>query len=165
MDPSSLAQAYEMFRVLRRKASAAKLHEVAEIIGQRVEYNNTHKFRADEYFYGALGKALGGLTTKQTFRVQRVLESPLYNIGSRQTGFEAGAILDNGFGDLVIDEDSEAFGRTTYGRLFANTATMVGKANVSAYGNMMFPVRGAVALWTGLVKNAKLVSPPTGRRW
>ena len=136
VDARTLLQAAQIFKVLGRKASAARLSEIAEIIGQRVSYINEHRYEADVYFFRDLGKALGGLSAKQAFRVQQVLDSPLYNIGSRQTGSEVGAAVDIGYGDMLIDVEGESLGRSTYARVFATTAGMVGKTNVVGYANV-----------------------------
>jgi len=136
VDARTIAQAAQMFKLLGRKPSAAKLHAVAEVIGQRIAYINEHRYEADIYFFKDLGEALGGLTVNQVYRVQQVLDSPLYNIGSRHTGTEVGVAIDIGYGDMLMDVSSETMGQSTFAKVFATAAGTSGGANLLAYANM-----------------------------
>jgi hypothetical protein len=136
VDARTLAQAAQMLKLLGRKPSAATLNAVAEVIGQRIAYINEHRYESDIYFFKDLGEALGGLTTNQVYRVQQVLDSPLYNIGSRHTGTEIGVAVDIGYGDMLLDVDTETMGQTSYVSVFATAAGIAGEANLLAYANM-----------------------------
>jgi hypothetical protein len=136
VDARTLAQAAQMFKLLGRKPSAAKLHAVAEVIGRRIAYINEHQYDSDIYFFKDLADALGGLTINQVYRIQQILDSPLYSIGSRHTGTEVGFAIDIGYGDMLRDVDSETMGQTTYAKVFATAAGIKGETNLLAYANM-----------------------------
>lgn len=107
LDVRTLVQAQEMFNILEREASAEDLQRVAELIGRRNEYFQNYQYDADIHFYEDIAEALGGTTTSETYQIQQVLDSPLYNIGSRYVGWQAGADLDIAVGDLAGSEDPE----------------------------------------------------------
>jgi hypothetical protein len=136
VDARTLAQAAQMFEVLGRTPTASQLHEAAEVIGQRIAYVNEYKYEADIYFYKDLGEALGGTSTEEVYQIQLVLDSPLYNIGTRYIGKQVGASIAIGYGDLYQDVSSDFLGATSYANLFASFATIVNSANVMGYGNV-----------------------------
>ncbi len=90
VDARTVAQAAAVYEALDRPATAEDLLRVAEIIGQRNAYGVTYRFEANQVFYADLTEALGGLEGAEAFIVQQVLESPIYNIGARQVGWEVG---------------------------------------------------------------------------
>ena len=122
VDARTVAQAAAMFRVLEREPSSAELSTVAELLGQRGAYALKYKYDADLHFYADLAVALGGADAAETFRVQQVLDSPLYNIGSRLVGWEAGARVDAGVGDAF----ETAPGGALTARAYVRAATVLG---------------------------------------
>jgi hypothetical protein len=121
VDARTLAQAQTMFSVLDREPSVEEVVAVAELIGQRAAYTAEYQYDADIYFYNDVAEALGGASLEEVYKIQQVLDSPLYNIGSRVTGWTAGARLDIGSGDL-LGENGMASSLSQY----AAYATLVG---------------------------------------
>ena len=135
VDARTVAQAATMFRALERDPTPADLARVADVIGQRGAYALKYTYDADMYFYGDLAEALGGADPAQTFLVQQVLESPLYNIGSRFVGWEAGVRADVGAGDLA----SDASGATVVAHGYGRAATVIGdRASVLVSADLAF---------------------------
>jgi len=151
IDVRTLVQAQAMFDVLDRSPSARQLQEVAEVIGRRGEYAQKYKFDADIYFYKDIAKALGGADTAQVYKIQQVLDSPLYNIGSRYTGWQAGADFDAAMGDFF---NGDAFGVTTRIGVGGTYAMMLGSSSV------LLPVSVACIVSEGATQ--VLTSPLSG---
>jgi hypothetical protein len=123
VDVRTLAQAQAMFKVLDRTPTVEQLKAVAELIGQRGAYAKKYKYDADIHFYKDVGEALGGAATDEVYRVQQVLDSPLYNIGSRYDGWQVGFDLDAASGDLL---DADNSGLTTRVGVGGAAAVMLG---------------------------------------
>jgi hypothetical protein len=94
---------------------------LAEIIGQASAYTVKYRYEADQYFYAALADALGGLDASEVFVVRQVLESPLYNISSRNVGWEIGA---RG-ASVVTGLGTEGASGSSYVEQFAGFATLL----------------------------------------
>ena len=90
--------------MVQRGTTAKKLAEVAEVIGQRSQYFLRHRFEADKFFYADLAAAMGGLSSTQLFDVRQVLDSPIYNIGSRRVGWTAGGGVETSMTGIGEDE-------------------------------------------------------------
>ena len=104
VDARTVAQAAAAYKVVQRRPTAKKLAEVAEVIGQRSQYFLKHRFEADKFFYADLAAAMGGLNSTQLFDVRQVLDSPIYNIGSRRVGWTAGAGVETSMTGIGGDE-------------------------------------------------------------
>jgi len=101
LDARPIAQAAAMCKVVEKSCDAAQLQKVADVIAAQLTYTIQHKLDANVVFYKELSEALGGVDSAGIFKVQQVLNSPIYNIGSRRVGLQAGAGLAVGMGDLL----------------------------------------------------------------
>ena len=82
---------------------SVKLTRIAEVIGQRNQYVVQYRFEADKYFYDALAKEFGNLNPEEIFELRQILESPLYNIGSRLVGWTVSLGLTSTIYDIASD--------------------------------------------------------------
>ena len=89
VDARTVAQAQAACEALLKLCDVNTLTNIAELIGQREQFVIDYRFEADKYFYAALADELGGLQADDLFELRQVLESPLYNIGSRRVGWTA----------------------------------------------------------------------------
>ena len=94
---------------------------------------------------------MGGADTAQVYKIQQVLDSPLYNIGSRYTGWQAGADFDAAMGDFF---NGDAFGVTTRIGVGGTYAMMLGSSSV------LLPVSVACIVSEGATQ--VLTSPLSG---
>lgn len=155
LDVRMLVQAQEMFNVLGREASPEDLQRVAELIGRRNQYFQDYQYESDIYFYRDLSEALGGTTSEETYQIQLVLDSPLYNIGSRYVGWQAGADFDVAIGDLAGSEDGEDGVSARIG-LGAAKAFMLGESSV------LIPISVGCLITDNAVQN--LTEPLSGSK-
>ena len=101
VDARTLAQAQAMYEVLDREPTLEQLVAVAELIGRRAAYTAEYQYDADIHFYNDISEALGWVGQAEIYRIQQVLDSALYNIGSRVTGWTLGGRADLGAGNLL----------------------------------------------------------------
>jgi len=105
IDATALAIANAMFEAVNKTASASDLSYAADYIGRYKagEYDAKHKdsIRAKAQYYADLGDVLG---TTNLFLIQEIQESPIYNIGSRRSGFQVDAefaVISGALGDPI----------------------------------------------------------------
>jgi len=124
VDARFVAQAAAIFSALERPATAEDLLRVAEVLGQRSEYGIWYPFDADLQFFSAVAESIGDLNGADAFIVSKVLDTPLYNISSRNVGWELGLRVYNGMGDLFADESGSTTSMAqffSYGKLLDDT--------------------------------------------
>ena len=119
-----LAQAAAMCKAAGQTCDAKKLLEIGEVIGQFQAGYFAAKFKADANveFYAALLKAIGG---GNAFKMAQILTSPIYNIGNRNVGWQAGVRLINGMGDLTLEEDDEETNSSMMVQQYADYAALL----------------------------------------
>ena len=105
VDAKTLAQAAAMFEKLEREATDEELLKVAEIIGQRASYDVNYRENGKVEFFKALTEALG---TSDAFTLANVLDSPIYKIGNRKSGWDVGVDVQFATGDHGADAAGQA---------------------------------------------------------
>ena len=90
VDARTIAVAAAVYKALGKKPSIKQLRELAEVLGQASAYAINHPFSADQKFYKAITKVLGTVSTSDIFMIRQIIESPIYNIGARNVGWELG---------------------------------------------------------------------------
>ena len=100
----TLAQGAAMCKASGKSCTAADLQTIADVMGKQAAGYYDAKFKADGSveFNKDLSAATGGTAAKNA----QVLNSPIYNIGDRNTGWEVTALMNIVSGDHLADSDA-----------------------------------------------------------
>jgi hypothetical protein len=102
-----VAQAYAIADALGGDTSDETVMAIAAIIGAQGSYASMYKDDADEMYYNDLAAAAGDAGA--AMKIQKVLNSPAYNITDRSTGYSVRAGLYNNYMRADDDDDSGDF--------------------------------------------------------
>jgi len=119
----TLAQGAAMCKASGKSCTAADLQTIADIMGKQAAGYYEANFKADAAveFNKDLSAATGGTAAKNA----QVLDSPIYNIGDRNTGWEAGALMNLASGDHLSDDGEADAGQAMWVSGFAGYAMLL----------------------------------------